>query len=80
MSALIDHLEARGYVERVTDPDDARATRVRRTVRGRAYARAVRAFGREMEKDWARRVGAKRMEELRATLTLLNESLRSDEG
>src|SRR5215831_10439371 len=28
MGALVDHLEATGYVERVADPDDARATRV----------------------------------------------------
>jgi DNA-binding MarR family transcriptional regulator len=68
MSALVSDLEAAGYVERVADPDDARASRVRLTARGRAYGRAVRAFSRSVEADWAGRVGAQRIEELRATL------------
>jgi DNA-binding MarR family transcriptional regulator len=71
MSALVDHLETHGYVERVADPDDARATRVRLTARGRAFARAARAFGRELELELAGHIGARRLEELRATLELL---------
>jgi DNA-binding MarR family transcriptional regulator len=71
MSALVDHLERTGYVERVDDPDDARATRVRLTTRGKAYARAIRAFGREVEAEWAARIGAKRIDELKHTLELL---------
>ena len=74
MSALVDHLEKHGYVERVADPDDARASLVRLTARGRAYARAIRQFARECEADMARRVGARRIEDLRATLELLRES------
>ena len=73
MSALVSDLEAAGYVERVGDPDDARATRVRLTSRGRTYARAARAFALSVEADWAERVGAQRIEELRSTL----EQLRS---
>src|SRR4051812_46674060 len=34
MSALVDHLEKHGYVERVVDPDDARASLIRLTARG----------------------------------------------
>jgi DNA-binding MarR family transcriptional regulator len=71
MSALIADLEAAGYVERVDDPDDARAARVRLTAQGRAYGKAVRAFARGIEADWAKRIGAQRVEELRATLELL---------
>jgi len=71
MSALIADLEAAGYVERVDDPDDARASRVRLTTRGRAYGRAVRAFARSIESEWAEQIGAQRVEELRATLLLL---------
>ncbi len=71
MSALIADLEAAGYVERVDDPDDARASRVRLTAHGRAYGRAVRAFARGIEAEWAERIGAQRVEELRATLQLL---------
>ena len=71
MSVLVSDLEAAGYVERVADPDDARASRVRLTARGRAYGRAVRAFSRSVEAEWAERVGARRIEELRSTLNEL---------
>src|SRR6476660_696140 len=47
MGALVDSLEHGGYVERVDDPDDARAWRVRLTARGRQYGRDVRKFARE---------------------------------
>jgi DNA-binding MarR family transcriptional regulator len=75
MSALIVDLEEGGYVERVDDPDDARAARVRLTARGRAYGRAVRAFARSIEADWARHIGEQRVEELRVTLDLLRTSV-----
>lgn len=71
MSALVTDLEGAGYVERVPDPDDARAVRIRLTVRGRSYGRAVRAFARSVEAEWAAQVGAQRLEELHATLELL---------
>ena len=75
MSALIADLEEHGYVERVEDPHDARAARVRLTARGRSYGRAVRAFARSLEADWARQIGAQRIEELRATLELLRTTV-----
>ncbi|HET6620446.1 MAG TPA: MarR family winged helix-turn-helix transcriptional regulator, partial [Dongiaceae bacterium] len=74
MSALVSELEAAGYVQRVADPDDARAMRVRLTARGRAYGRAVRAFSREIEAEWAQRIGKERIAELRSTLELLRNS------
>jgi DNA-binding MarR family transcriptional regulator len=74
MSALVDHLEKRGYVERVPDPEDARANRVRLSSRGKALARALRGLAREIEEDWVARVGAKRVGDLRSTLELLRES------
>ncbi len=74
MSALVEHLVAQGYVERTADPEDARASLVRLTARGRAFARAARGFADEIEQDWAARVGARRLEELRATLDLLRRS------
>ncbi len=75
MSTLISELEAAGYVERVADPDDARATRVRLTARGRAYARAVRAFARGIEAEWGENIGVQRIAELRATLELLRRTV-----
>lgn len=68
MGALVDHLSRAGYVERVEDPEDRRASLVRLTARGRAYTKAVRAFVRRVEAEWARRVGERRLEELKETL------------
>ncbi len=44
---VIDALEARGLVERRTDPDDRRATLVAPTVAGQAAGQAVRAARRD---------------------------------
>jgi DNA-binding MarR family transcriptional regulator len=74
MGALVDSLELGGYVERVDDPDDARAWRVRLTSRGRQYGRDVRKFAQETEKSVANRIGARRLQELRKTLALFVES------
>jgi DNA-binding MarR family transcriptional regulator len=76
--ALVDHLERAGYVERIPDPDDRRATRIRLTARGRSYGHDVRRFGRALEDRLAGRVGERRLKELRATLDLLFEALRGD--
>ena len=77
--ALVDALVESGYVERVADPDDARAIRVRLTARGRRYARDVRGFGHALEMRLSRQLGAGRMKQLRGTLDLVRELLR-DEG
>jgi DNA-binding MarR family transcriptional regulator len=78
MGAIVDQLERLGYVERVDDPDDKRAKRVRLTKRGRDIGRAMRAAVRHVEADWARRVGAARLTALRETLTELLGSLEID--
>jgi len=71
MGALVDHLSRVGYVERTEDPADRRASLVRLTARGRAFAKAVRAFSLSVEAEWAGRVGARRVKDLRETLALL---------
>ena len=76
--ALVDSLVASGFVERIPDPDDARATRIRLTARGRRYGRDVRRFGRQLEARLADKLGARKLKELRRTLDLLLEALRSD--
>ena len=76
--ALVDSLVASGLVERIADPDDARATRIRLTARGRRYGRDVRRFGRDFESRLAERLGARRLKDLRSTLDLLLEALRSE--
>ncbi len=80
MSEMVSELDAAGYVERVADPEDSRAVRVRLTARGRAYGEAVRTFARSIEADWSRKLGARRMAQLRATLELLRSEVLDAEG
>lgn len=70
---LVDHLEKAGYVRRVPDPVDGRARLVQITEKG---ARGVAVAGRgvaEVEAEWTRHLGKRRMAELRETLTKLRE-------
>ena len=55
MGALVDELERHGYVERVADPDDGRASRVRLTTRCRALARESSARCRVVSRPSGRR-------------------------
>jgi DNA-binding MarR family transcriptional regulator len=55
MAELVLHLEAHGYVERVSDPTDRRAKLVRLTRRGRAAIPVARAA--IAEHEWTRRLG-----------------------
>jgi DNA-binding MarR family transcriptional regulator len=65
---VVDDLVARGYVERIPDPDDRRAKIVRLTERGEAaQANGFRLLD-EIEKRWGERYGAERIAGLRATL------------
>ncbi len=68
MGYLVDYLEARGYIERAPDPTDGRAKVVRLTSRGWAAIRTVRDAVREVESDWAVRIGVARVEQLRTIL------------
>jgi DNA-binding MarR family transcriptional regulator len=77
MGALVDFLEQGGYVERVEDPDDGRASRVRLTARGRSFARDARKFALDVEKRVAARIGERRLEDLRAALELIVEPSQS---
>jgi DNA-binding MarR family transcriptional regulator len=75
MGELVAHLEAGGYVERVPDPTDRRAKLVRLTERGwEAYPIARGAIA-EVEAGWTARLGAAKMDRLRALLGELNEAL-----
>jgi DNA-binding MarR family transcriptional regulator len=75
MGYLVDDLEALGYVERVPDPTDRRAKVVQLTARGRAVEDTVRVVIREMEEEWAARLGKEEYQHLtrllRALITLL---------
>src|SRR5262245_61136467 len=57
MGYLVDDLETLGYVERVPDPADRRAKLVRLTMRGQQVDDTVRTVIRQIEADWAARMG-----------------------
>ena len=71
MGYLVDDLEALGYVERVPDPTDRRAKVVRLTARGRAVEKTVRTVIRQIEADWAARLGQKEYQHLTRLLRAL---------
>ena len=71
MGYLVDDLAARGYVERVPDPTDRRAKVVRLTARGRAVEENVRTVIRQIEADWAARLGQEEYQHLTRLLRAL---------
>jgi DNA-binding MarR family transcriptional regulator len=80
MSYLVDYLAARGHVERVPDPTDARAKVIRRTERGWASERAGAATIARLEAAAARRLGARELRELRRLLVTLTAALEDEAG
>lgn len=68
MSALVDHLEAAGYVQRVQDRADARVKAICLTARGRQAAEKIAEIGARIESEWAGKIGHRRLEQLRAAL------------
>ena len=67
-NALVNALEAAGYVERVPDPTDGRARLVRLTARGRAGLPAAWAEEARIEAEWEAQLGRRRMQALRDAL------------
>jgi DNA-binding MarR family transcriptional regulator len=70
-------LEQLGYVERVPDPTDGRAKKIRLTelgVEGREDGREIFA---DIEREWAERIGEERVAALREALELLVEQQRA---
>jgi DNA-binding MarR family transcriptional regulator len=72
---LLGQLERLGYLERRDDPDDLRARRIHLTARGRSVALVIREAVREVERDWERRLGSKRLALLRELLLELREEV-----
>ena len=77
VTQLVDELESFGVVERVPDPEDARARRVRFTARGRAGFFEGLATLRELERELGRAIGDQSMAELRSALLAIHDGLES---
>lgn len=72
-TSIVDRLERAGYVERRTDPADARARIVAITDKGREMIALTVPVVAEVEAAWERHLGAERTEQLRRILTDLRE-------
>ena len=68
MGQLANDLERRGYVERVPDPSDRRAYLVRFTGRGETLLRDSYEVKREVEAEYATKLGQEAVEMLRRLL------------
>jgi len=71
--ALVDELEAGGYVARRPDPADARARLIVLTDRGERLCATAAAEIANIEAEWRQHLGAKAYDELRASLESLRE-------
>ena len=72
MGALVNFMEACGYVERTSDPNDGRAKLVCLTARGWAVDVAARGIMSQTENEWAEKLGQERFAALKQTLQALN--------
>ncbi len=68
MGALVEHLIAGGYLERVADPADGRAKIVLRTDRGWEIERIARSSITQLENEWGEKLGQERLHECRQFL------------
>lgn len=66
--ALVGELEQAGYVTRVPDTSDARARLIRIAPRGAAAVAAAAATVAEVEAEWIRHLGPRRVDQLRRIL------------
>jgi DNA-binding MarR family transcriptional regulator len=71
LTQIVDEMEARGYVERIPDPEDRRAKLVVYTERGRAGFRDSRRVIAAIEREYRERLGDHGFEALREQLEKL---------
>lgn len=76
MGYLVNHLEAHGYVERIADPHDGRAQRVRITERGLEVTQLVREIASQIEMEWERLIGEERIGQLKELLRTLIDAIQ----
>ena len=76
MGQFVDELEELGYVERRPDPEDRRAKRIYLTNKGRRSNRIEWKVVTEVEAALEELLGAKRLRELRKSLSQVIETLQ----
>lgn len=78
MRQLVLDLEAQGYITRVPDPSDRRATLVMFTEEGWGFVHDAQEVKQEMEAEYLAILGQQRFEDLKESLTTLNERSSKD--
>jgi len=73
MHELVSDLEARGYVERLPSPSDGRSKIIRTTDKGERSIEAAWSAIARIEAEWTKRLGARRMNDLRRALHELHD-------
>jgi len=76
---LVDDLERLGYVERVPDPDDARARLVRYTAKGREARKNAGEAVKKIEAKWTMALGKRKMAHLRKLLEELRDVIEAED-
>jgi DNA-binding MarR family transcriptional regulator len=69
----LGELERLGYIERRPDLEDLRSRRIVLTRRGHSVVKVIREAVLDTEREWAKEIGEKRFDQLRALLIELNE-------
>jgi DNA-binding MarR family transcriptional regulator len=77
---LVDYLQERGYVERIPDASDGRATLVQFSERGWSTYEVARTAVLQLQEEWAQLVGQDEMEAFLATLARLTSLLSETES
>lgn len=78
ISYLVDDLVALGYLERIPDPSDGRASLIRRSARGvQAEAIAVSAVD-EKDAEWRDALGSEQYAQLARILATLNNEISEE--
>jgi len=77
MAQAVDQLERTGYVERRPNPADRRSRLVFLTERGASVPPVTHAAAKRVEERWAKLIGSKELEALRASLLRLLTQLRA---
>jgi len=76
LNYLLNEIERLGYIERQSDPHDARSTRIVLTRRGEVAGHTIREAVRDVELEWARRLGDRRFATLKTLLQELYDSVK----
>ena len=67
-------MQESGYVERESDPNDARRKRLRVTEHGDDMLRESEAIFDKLRAQWARKIGSAKLREIETNLASLTES------